>query len=118
MGLCRLQLSTLNNSDTCTIIDSAERSASVFHYLSRTHKQNVRQFTHSAKNSIRGEAACFPTENMWLGLMERVEGGAEAADRFRFSLFRCDIKLSLSAHALLTFIGLLKKANAVRPSGK
>lgn len=34
------------------------------------------------KNSIRGEgtmAALFPTENMLLGLMEREEGGAEAA---------------------------------------
>lgn len=35
-----------------------------------------------------------------------------------FSLFRWDIKLSLSAHALLTFLGPLKKANVARPRGK
>lgn len=57
---------------------------------------------------------------MLLGLVEREEGGAEAADRLGFSLFRFrwDIKPSLSAHAPLTFIGPLKKANAARPRGK
>lgn len=59
-----------------------------------------------------------PTDNMLLGLTEREEGGAEAADRLGFSLFRWDKKLSLSAQALLTFIGLLKMANAARPRGK
>lgn len=54
-----LQQSTLNVSDGCTIIDSALRSASVFHYLflSKTGNWNVKQFTHNAKNSIRGEGA-------------------------------------------------------------
>lgn len=61
---------------------------------------------------------CFPTENMLLGLMEREEGGAQAVNRLGFSLFRRDIRLSLSAHAPLTFIGPLKKANAARPRGK
>lgn len=61
---------------------------------------------------------CFPAENMLLGLIEKEEGGAEAANRLGLSLFRWDIKLSLSAHALLTFIGPLKKANAARPKGK
>lgn len=48
---------------------------------------------------------CLLAENMLLGLVERQEGGAESADRLGLSLFRWDIKLSLSAHALLTFIG-------------
>lgn len=60
----------------------------------------------------------FPTENMLLGLLERDEGGADVADRLGSSPFKWDIKLSLSAHALLTFIGPLKKANAARPRGK
>lgn len=61
---------------------------------------------------------CFPTEIMFLGLIEGEEGGAEAADRLGSSLFKWDIKLSLSTHALLTFIGPLKKASAARPRGK
>lgn len=109
---------TLNGSDTCTIINSASCSASVFYYLflSKTHKWNS-----PTVQRIRGEgtmAGLLPHRNMLLGLVEREEGGAEAADRLGFSLLRWDIKLSLSAHALLTFIGPLKKANATRPRGK
>lgn len=55
---------------------------------------------------------------MWPGLMEREEGGAEAADRLGFSLFGWDKKFSLSTQAPLTFIRLLKMANAARPRGK
>lgn len=55
---------------------------------------------------------------MLLGQVEREKGGTESANRLGFSLFRWNIKLSLSAHALLTFIGPLKKANVTRPRGE
>lgn len=83
-------------------------TASVFHYLfiSEIHRWNFLQFAHSAKNSIGAKVPqrdCFHKENVLLGLLEKQEGLAETAHRLGLSLFRWDMRLPLSAHALLTF---------------
>lgn len=60
---------------------------------------------------------CFHAKKTCCLVWEDVH--AEAANQsMGFLLFRRDIKLSLSVHTLLTFIGPMKKANATKPSGK
>lgn len=100
-------------------------SASVFRYLFLAKKKPLglcnnsptMQRTQIRWRKQRGRTATMQKICCWAG-WERAEGATECADRSGFSLLKWDIKLSLSAHAFLTFIEAVEEGKRCQTKKK